>query len=389
MRHLRSINDYLVVGIIMISWFCAAPLWGQLTDKLPDDPSSVMTAAEWKVVDRSIERALEWLTSQQKPDGSFPTIQNGQPGVTSLCLMAFLSQGHLPNEGKYGKQLQRALDYIVSCQNQNGILAASVPDSPTLSRIIDHQIGYTSVYNHALAGLVLTECYAMAGPKIEPVIKKALDVTFQIQDFPRTKSDAGGWRYLDKRDSLDSDLSTAGWQLMFLRSARDAGFDVEEPRITRAVGYVRRCFLEKHGTFTYSVGSQQRASRGMAGAGILALAHAGLHETPEAQRAGDWILKSGFDDYNQIGKVKNLRNRKDRYFYGLLTCSQAMYQLGGRHWREFFPPTARVLVENQRADGSWAKESYAGDSKFGNAYTTATAVIALSPSNQLLPIFQR
>ena len=177
---------------------------------------------------------------------------------------------------------------------------------------------------------------------------------------------------------------------MFLRSARNAGFGVEEARIKRGVGYVRRCFDKDQGTFVYDYGGREgRLSRAMAGAGILALAHSGLHHTPEAQQAGDWILKCGFHKYNSAGKIRSFNGGGDRYFYGLLTCSQAMYQLGGRHWREFFPPTATTLVENQKADGSWDRDHYIGDQKWGTTYTTAISVLALSPTNQLLPIFQR
>jgi hypothetical protein len=127
----------------------------------------------------------------------------------------------------------------------------------------------------------------------------------------------------------------------------------------------------------------------MAGAGILALAHSGEHHTSEAQRAGDWILNSGFQRYNAPSRGNASIHGDDRYHYGLLTCSQAMYQLGGRHWAEFFPPMAEVLMSSQKKDGSWEPERHRFDRALGNAYTTAIGVLALSPSNQLLPIFQR
>jgi hypothetical protein len=66
-----------------------------------------------------------------------------------------------------------------------------------------------------------------------------------------------------------------------------------------------------------------------------------------------------------------------------------MYQLGDRHWREFFPPMAAVLMSKQHSDGSWDREHYRNDQKWGTAYTTAIGVLALSASNQLLPVFQR
>ncbi|MGI9429871.1 MAG: prenyltransferase/squalene oxidase repeat-containing protein [Bythopirellula sp.] len=386
----------------LLIYICCAFSVTSLAAHAADEASSheVLTQKEWDYVNRSVDRALEWIVSQQNPNGSFPTQQTGQPAVTSLCVMAFLAQGHLPGEGRYGDSLKRALDYIVSCQKRNGILADIAPNGNNVSRQVQHHIGYTVSYNHAIAGLVLAESYAMVGSEstaaIGPVIQEALDVSYLMQDWPNEREvDEGGWRYLDDYEDhendgkITSDLSITGWQLMFLRSAKNAGFDVEADRIERAVGYVRGCFLTEDGTFTYKLVNRNRASRGMAGAGILALAHSGLHNTPEAQRAGDWLLRSGFESYNAPGRVTGSRPRDDRYFYGLLTSSQAMYQLGGRHWREFFPPMAKVLIANQNNDGSWDAEQHHLDGAFGRAYTTAIGVLALSASNQLLPIFQR
>ncbi len=376
--------------------FLIPTLVAQAQRSVEPAPHDILTAAQWEQVNQSIDRALDWLVSQQNPDGSFPTRQIGQPGVTGLCVMAFLAQGHLPSEGEYGESLQNAMDYIVSCQKRNGILSAVAPNGAQISRNVDHGIGWTVSYNHAIAGLVLTESFAMSGSAqteaMQPVIQQALDASFQMQNWPKDRNiDEGGWRYLDdyEDNGIDSDLSITGWQLMFLRSAKNAGFEVEQQRIERAVGYVRRCFLKEHGTFTYKLGHRDRTSRGMAGAGILALAHSGLHNTPEAQSAGDWILRSGFAQYNAPGQARVSVRANDRYFYGLLTCSQAMYQLGGRHWREFFPTMARVLIKGQATSGSWNAERNQLDRPFGNAYTTAIGVLALSAPNQLLPIFQR
>lgn len=48
----------------------------------------------------------------------------------------------------------------------------------------------------------------------------------------------------------------------------------------------------------------------------------------------------------------------------------------------------RVLLDHQRRDGSWDAESNM-DGHFGNSYTTALMVLALTPQYQLLPIYQR
>ena len=125
----------------------------------------------------------------------------------------------------------------------------------------------------------------------------------------------------------------------------------------------------------------------MSGAGVLALAHAGLHNTPEAKLAGEWILRSGFDEYGGHGRVNGDRREDDRYHYGLLTCCQAMYQLGGPPWQEFYPPTVRAILSGQNSDGSWQRENHYRDERFGTVYTSAICVLALGALTSSCPCF--
>jgi hypothetical protein len=210
--------------------------------------------------------------------------------------------------------------------------------------------------------------------------------TLEMQRWPKERTaDRGGWRYVVYNPESESDLSLTGWQLMFLRSARNAGFEVPKEAIDDAVAYVRRTFDKEYGSFRYVIGNTEHGSRGMAGAGILALAHAGFHNSFEAQQTGKWLLQHSFDGYN----VTKPAERHDRYHYSLFNCCQGMYQLGSPYWKVFFPPTVRVVLEHQNPDGSWDAESYQRDRQFGNAYTTALVVLALGAPNQFLPIFQR
>jgi hypothetical protein len=66
-----------------------------------------------------------------------------------------------------------------------------------------------------------------------------------------------------------------------------------------------------------------------------------------------------------------------------------MFQLGGDHWNHSFPRLLEVLTQAQHQDESWDVESIQGDAMYGNTYTTALAVLALTPPYQLLPIYQR
>lgn len=359
-----------------------------------DTDDNVLTNDEWEQLDVSVERALEWMAKSQQRDGSFPTLPTGQPGVSSLCVMAFMAHGHVPGTEPYGQNVERALKFILSCQRENGLLALVAPGGPTITRNISGDIGTPAAYNHAISALTVSELYGMSAEQkardMEQAITKALAASLVMQRWPKeTAEDHGGWRYVNDFDTWDSDVSVTGWELMFLRSARNAGFDVPEESVNDAVAYIRRAFNKEVGTFEYIINDEDTRSRGMAGAGILALAHSGLHDSLEAKRAGEWLLEQSFANYNQIETFGQIVYAHDRYHYGIFNSCQGMYQLGGKYWAEFFPPIVRVLVDNQRPDGSWDTDSHMFDSRYGNAYTTALMVIALGAPNQLITIFQR
>jgi hypothetical protein len=366
----------------------------------PDNAASsgalaeVLTREEWRQVDAAVERALKWLASQQLPDGSFSSIDKGQPGVTALCMMAFIAHGHLPGEHPYGPRIERAADYIVQCQKRNGLIAEVADNSPQVNRYVMHALGGPIAYNHAISSLALSEFYGMGEPeqatRVKRAVEKSIAITLAMQKWPKDRSvDEGGWRYIDDYDHEDADLSITGWQLMFLRSARNAGFDVPEGPIDEAVAYVRRTYSEQYGAFGYVADSPDPRSRGMAGAGILALANAGIHDAPESKRSAAWLLENDFSRYNEVVPFTQVEWPNDRYHYGLFQCCQGMYQLGGRQWEQFFPPAVKTLLANQRPDGSWPTESHFYDAQFGNAYTTALVILSLGATNELLPIYER
>jgi hypothetical protein len=98
-----------------------------------------------------------------------------------------------------------------------------------------------------------------------------------------------------------------------------------------------------------------------------------------AQTAGDWIVQHPFRPYNGPGI--------EMYHYAAFFCSMATLQLGGRYWEEFYPPMAADLMANQRSNGSW--RGGPSEARWGEAFTTSLAVLALAAPNQLIPIYQR
>ena len=386
----------------LVSWlvvwaFTAPPAPGQPAEPeggaAPDDPMAVLTPGKWEEVERSIDLALTWLASEQKTDGSFPTHLSAQPAVTSLCVMAFLARGHLPDQGPYGEALTRAIDYTVACQKPGGLIAWSGPvDDGTRWYSNPVHPTYTGIYNHAISSVMLCEVYGMTGKdrdrRIQSAIGKALDFTLAEQNRPkRHPEEKGGWRYLRPVpvDNTDSDLSVTSWQLMFLRAARNAGFDVPVEHIDQALEFVKFSWHPRERSFKYApFHPTQGVTRAMAGAGILAFSLGGLHQSPQTRSAADWLLAHPFDQYNQG------INGTDRFHYGAYYCSLGMFQMGGQYWKNFYPPLARTLVAHQAPEGHWQLEAAPREDRFyGNAYTTALAAMALAVPFQLVPIYQR
>lgn len=394
--------------LLLVTCFSTSMLFSQASAQTETEPSqqaeteirqppdaTVLEADQWTKVDASVERALTWLASQQQADGSFRSIDVGQPAITSFCLMAFLAQGESPANGQYQQELGDAIDFIVDQQKANGLISTRAPDGVPIPRDVEHyKIGAPSVYNHAISALALCEAYGQCNPeqakRLTPVIEKAIAATLEMQGWgPKPRWAKGGWRYLDTKFELDADLSVTGWQLMFLRSAKNAGFEVPQKSIDAAVKYIEFCFLrdEDRQVYVYMTGVREASTRAMAGAGVLAMAHAGRHGSKEAIASGEWILKHDFKEYNKDTPIYGAHWAPDRYHYGCFLCTQAMFHLGGKYWEQFFPPLVETLLANQQADGSWPPEKY--DKQFGNCYSTSLCILCLSAPNQMLPILQR
>lgn len=345
--------------------------------------SAGLSEEEMAAVDESVGRGLTWLAAQQQRDGSLPTMPSGQPAVTSLGVMAFLASGNTLEGGEYASGLRDAVDYALGCRQDSGLLSR-VRTQPVTSR---HNGSHTAYYNHGITGLMLTEAYGMTGSlqseHIEQVIPSAIALLRKGQNKKRRKEDQGGWQYYTYHQDVDSDMSATTWQLMFLRSAKNAGFDVPEQMVLDAMKFAERCYDPRRRVFHYGIfGSERYTTVGSVGGGILSLSMGGKHGSEMANNAGTWLLRQPFENYNSYISAGG------NYHYGLYYASHASYQLGGKYWQELYPRIVSVLLKNQQADGSWPREVGIA-SGYGRCYSTALAVLALTPSYQLLPIYQR
>lgn len=347
---------------------------------------SVVPQSLWDDIDHTIDLSLRYLAAQQHADGSVNTIETAKPAITSLAVMSMLSAGHQPGVGPYGSAINKGIDYVLSIQMKDGLFSSVEPTGMTTDFTNASHLG---TYNHAICGLMLGEVYGMTDPdraaRIRPAMEKALAWLREIQLRPipiQFKDDRGGWRYVHLKagDQKYSDTSVTSWQIMFLRSAHNAGFEVPQNWVDEALDYMERCFEPRSGGFVYSL-IERRASRGTTGAGIVSLFFGGRYDAEIESLAGEWLMRQEFTRYNRS------RISGDRYFYGAYYCSQAAFQLGGDYWAQTYPSMARTMCDNQRPDGSFHR-CHRND-VYGEQYSTGLAVLALTPPYQLLPIYQR
>jgi hypothetical protein len=326
----------------------------------------VSAAEDTAQVDRAIERGLEALqVFQDKTEGCWRDRSNRpNPAVTGLAVMAFLSAGHVPGEGRYGPVIDKGVRWILNKQKANGLLAVE---------------GHQEMYHHGIATLMLAEATGMTGAEVAPDLRKALTkaVSLILKSQRRNGRDRGGWRY--RAAPVDgADISVTGWQVMALRAARNLGCDVPADAIDRAVEYIKRCHDNGSGGFRYQPGSGLTVA--CTGTSILALEICGKehHHCQEALRGGAYLLRR-----------ENLP-RKDQqwFFYSIYYGSQAAFQLGGNYWTVFRPRLHEVLLGMQSGSGFWDGRS-SDAMQGGRAYCTAMAILALTVEYRFLPIYQR
>lgn len=366
----------------------------------PDDESVIATSSnlssalppgEWSRVEAGVDKGLVWLANNQEADGRFPCDEDSaQPAVTSMAIMAFLSRGHMPDQGRYGRGISQAIDFVLSTQRRRGYFSL-LPVTPPAQHLSPSQ---TVTYNHSIAGLMLGEVYGMTSgersKRIREAIAKALIYHHEVQNRKKQMpSDIGGFRYgFPESPNASSDMSVTGWALMFLRSARNAEFNVPKSHFDAGLDFVERCYVQdvsqqEKGVFRYRPqasdpnGSPQITLANTASA-MLTLILGGRHEHIGVRKGVHWFLDRDYP-----------KPWKNNYFYlASYYSSQAMAQVGGDTWKQIFPQIAGNLLEEQSETGAWPLGT-ANERKFGETYTTSLAILALTPAYQLLPIYQR
>jgi hypothetical protein len=304
------------------------------------------------------DRGLQYLVKTQNDAGGWSGGESG-PGVTGMALMAFLASGEDPNFGLYSKQVRKAVKNIIHGQTAS--------------------TGYlgNSMYHHGFGMLALAEAYGTVDDRnlwtaaekgTSRSIGAALELAVRAAVTSQKKNSYGGWRYTP--DGNDADTSVSGAVLVGLLAARNAGIEVPDESIDRAISYYQSMTSDS-GQVAYSGGlGGFDESLARISIGSLVYSIARRKDLPQ--------YKATLEYLKQRPEAPPNGYREYASYYE----AQALFQGDLPTWEKWNKMLVRQLKQQQQADGS-----FTGD--FGPQVATSLSLLALALNYRFLPIYER
>jgi uncharacterized protein YfaS (alpha-2-macroglobulin family) len=310
------------IGALALTLVSAIPMPGLAQQN--DAPELTVKASQ------AIDKGLKHLLANQRDDGSWASGENGERAtpMTALALMAFMARAEFPGSGPNGKALARAKDWLLNQAKEapNGYLGSTM-------------------YEHAMATLALTELWGMTGAKEDDdALQKAIEAAIDV--ILRSQTAAGGWRY-QPTPSGGNDTSATGTVFVALASARQAGIAVPNETIAKVLSYLKLAANPKTGGFIYvPLGSGQAGtdSLGSTAAGAYAAQLAGARESEMVEGALRYLEERAPAIFQGCGF----------YYYCHYYALQAMVQSGDERYAKWYPQIRDALISRQTGSGSWA-----------------------------------
>ncbi len=279
--------------------------------------------------------------------------------VTALSGLAFLCSGSTPVSGPYRANIRACTDFILRNVRDSGYISEN-----------DATRRFSNMYGHGYAMLYLSQVYGMSmRAEMEEKLAKAVKMTCEIQNR------LGGWRYQPVIN--DADLSITICQVMALRAAHSAGFQVSNEVREKTVSYVDSC-QNPDGSFHYTE-KGGRTTLALTAAGVVSYYSAGIYEGPKIDKALKWIYD------HRPGKASGQTVSPMNYYYAHYYAVQAMWHAQLQHpryWNAWYPLIRDELIEERRGrDGTWP------DNRVGPEFGTAMSCIILQMPFNYVPVF--
>jgi hypothetical protein len=302
------------------------------------------------------DRGLQHLATTQSANGDWTGGTENGPGGTGICLMAFLASGEDPNFGLYSNHVRKAVRSIIQAQ--------------------DAQTGFmgNSMYHHGFGMLGLAEAYGVVDErtlwpegKAPRSIGQALELAVRASLTSQKKNPLGAWRY--SPDATDADTSVSGAVLVGLLAARNAGIEVPDEAVDKAVSYYTK-MTSPSGEVGYSGlgGFGESTARTSIAALVYALAR--RKDLPEFKATLGYLTSS-------LDRMSQGYPEYARYYQ-----AQALFQGDVAAWEKWNKLLIRQLKAAQLSDGSFRGQ-------FGASFNTSMSLLALALNYRFLPIYER
>ncbi len=305
------------------------------------------------------DRGLNFLASTQREDGGWPNSMQDGAGTVGMGLMVFLASGEDPNFGLYSVHVRRSLRYIISAQD---------PETGFLGQ---------SMYHHGFGMLALAEAYgAVDDRNLWPqgknvrTIGAALELAVRAAITSQKNNSQGAWRY--SPDSTDADTSVSGAVLVGLLAARNAGIEIPDQSIDKAISFYRQ--------MTSSSGQVAYAGLGGFDESLARVSIAALvYSVARRKDLAEYKAALGFLKDRAEGSPDQGRGYEDytRYYE-----AQALFQGDVEAWDKWNKLLVRKLKQAQQRDGSI-------EGQFGVSTSTSLSLLAVAVNFRFLPIYER
>ncbi len=311
------------------------------------------------------DRGLRYLANTQTEAGDWSGTSKG-PGITGICVMALMASGEDPDFGPYAVHIRKAVRHIIAQQDPNtGYIAGGTT-------------GHGSMYQHGFALLALSEAYGAVSERLlwersdtpphrRRTLSAALELAVRCTLTAQKQNPWGAWRYSPQ--AQDADTTVAGTVLMGLLGARNAGIEIPNEAVDRAVSFFQTSTM-RDGSVAYQMGRGHGGSMTRTSIAALIYAIAKRKDIPEYKAVSEYI------------KRRIDHSREGHLFYNLYYMAQALFQSDFEAWQAWNRKTIEWLQKRQAADGSFS-------SSYGRAYGTGMAILAVALNYRLLPIYER
>ena len=342
--------------LLICGTLCAGPL---TAGRAPDQRAKLVRKhGGSSATEKAVANALAWLARHQSEAGFWDADGFGEAAgqkesdgkgggwhgepvpspfdreVTALAALAFLGAGHRPGDGKYGVQLDAALEWLGAGVGQGTLFA----------------IAYTTQ--------AFAEAWDLTGEtRYREAARRGVEVMLGC------RHPSAGWRYSPGM-AMASGVPTTTAVVVALRTAEECGIEVDDDTYRREVlAWLDKLVDRGSGKIAYHMGAKRLGytpTTTNAASGLLIRAWLGVPVGDVRNRKGIAVLGKRKPRWSIRFKRMKVNGREREVQIGFLQhyywwhATEALAKLRPASWSSWNGALKKALLPKQRKSGPWA-----------------------------------